>query len=68
MVMDNSKIKRFVPEFLATTRFRDGIERTLRWFDADPSRRAVDEEAGRRYDRLLSVYERGLETARREFA
>jgi nucleoside-diphosphate-sugar epimerase len=68
MVMDNSKIKRFVPEFLATTRFRDGIERTLRWFDADPSRRAVDEEASRRYDRLLSVYERGLEMARREFA
>jgi nucleoside-diphosphate-sugar epimerase len=68
VVMDNTKIKRFVPDFVATTRFRDGMERTLRWFDGDAARRVVDEAANRRYDRLLAVYERGLELAKREFS
>jgi nucleoside-diphosphate-sugar epimerase len=68
VVMDNTKIKRFVPDFLATTRFRDGIEKTLRWFDSDASRRVVDAEANHRYDRLLAAYERGLQLARREFS
>ena len=36
-IFDNSKIKRFVPGFAATTRYRDGIARTIAWFDADPS-------------------------------
>ena len=31
-VFDNMKIKQFVPEFMATTRFREGIARTLAWF------------------------------------
>ncbi|MGA2450426.1 MAG: SDR family oxidoreductase [Polyangiaceae bacterium] len=68
VVMDNTKIKRFVPDFAATMRFRDGMERTLRWFDGDASRRVVDDEANRRYDRLLSAYARGLDLAKREFA
>ena len=41
-IFDNSKIKRFVPDFVATTRYRDGIARTIAWFDADPARREVD--------------------------
>ena len=68
VVMDNTMIKRFVPDFLATTRFRDGIEKTLRWFDGDASRRVVDAEANHRYDRLLAAYERVLQLARREFS
>ena len=37
VVFDNAKIKRFVPEYLATTRFAQGIRQSLAWFDADPS-------------------------------
>jgi len=66
-VFDNSKIKRFVPDFVATTRFRDGIVRSVKWFDADPARREIDDEANAAWDRLIAAYERGLETARREF-
>ena len=66
-VFDNTKIKRLVPDFVATTRFRDGIARTLRWFDADPRRQVIDEAAGARWDRLIAAYDRALETARREF-
>ena len=67
-VFDNSKIKRFVPDFVATTRFRDGIKRTMAWFDADPARREINEEDNAAWDRLIAAYERGLESAKREFA
>jgi nucleoside-diphosphate-sugar epimerase len=67
MVIDNAKIKRFVPDFVATVRFRDGIEHSLAWYDADPARRVVDREADANYDRLIAAYERGLASARKEF-
>lgn len=66
-VFDNSKIKRFVPDFVATTRFRDGIKRTLAWFDADPARQEIDHDADAHYDRLIAAYERGLDAARKDF-
>ena len=67
VVLDNSKIKRFVPGFVATTRFRDGIEASIAWYDADPARRTIDEEANARWDRLIAAYEAGLQAAKREF-
>ena len=66
-VFDNTKIKRFVPDFVATTRFRDGIKRTIAWFDADAARQQIDNEANAAWDRLIAAYARGLEAARREF-
>jgi nucleoside-diphosphate-sugar epimerase len=66
-VFDNSKIKRFVPDFVATTRYRDGIARTVSWYDEDPSRRQVDLEACASWDRLIAAYGRGLDAAAGEF-
>jgi nucleoside-diphosphate-sugar epimerase len=66
-LFDNTKIKRFVSDFVCTTRYREGIARTIAWFDADPARRQIDEEASAAWDRLIAAYERGLEAARREF-
>ena len=66
-VFDNTKIKRFVPDFTTTTRFRTGIARTVAWYDADPARRTVDAEAGAKWDRLIAAYDRGLTQARAEF-
>jgi nucleoside-diphosphate-sugar epimerase len=66
-IFDNTKIKRFVPDFVATTRFRDGIERTVRWFDADPRRQVIDEVANDQWDRIIAAYERGLAAAREAF-
>src|SRR5262249_29431339 len=34
VVFDNTKIKRFVPGYCATTPFVEGIRRTLNWFHA----------------------------------
>jgi nucleoside-diphosphate-sugar epimerase len=67
VVFDNSKIKRFVPGYCATVPFGQGIRRTLAWFDADPARRQIDEEANRQWDRLIEAWERGTSEAVRYF-
>lgn len=64
VVLDNSKIKRFVPEFRAATRFRDGVARSIAWFDADPARQQLDQAFNQRWDTLIAAYERGLDAAR----
>ena len=67
VVMDNTKIKRFVPDFVATTKLRDGVAKSIAWYDADPSRQIIDHEANAKWDKLIAAYERGLEGAKREF-
>lgn len=67
-VFDNTKIKRFVPGFAARTRFADGIRRTVAWFDADPTRKQIDDAANQRWDKLISAYESGLAQARATFS
>lgn len=64
VVMDNTKIKRFVPDFVATTRFRDGVARSVAWFEADAARRSVDPAFDRKWDALVEAYRRGLESAK----
>jgi nucleoside-diphosphate-sugar epimerase len=66
-LFDNTKIKRLVPDYVATTRYRDGIAGTIKWFDADPRRQVVDAATSAKWDRLIAAYERGLGAARREF-
>ena len=61
MIFDNSKIKRFVPDFKATIPFREGLRRTREWFDADPKRKesataALNFEAA--LDRVLAAWHR----------
>ena len=63
VVFDNSKIKRFVPDYVATTRFDQGIRRSLAWFDADSSRKLIDAEANAAWDKLIAAYENGLAAA-----
>jgi len=67
VVFDNSKIKRFVPDYCATTPFARGIRETLAWFDADAARRQIDEEANARWDKLIEAYEKGQAEAMRAF-
>ncbi|MFO1475359.1 MAG: SDR family oxidoreductase [Verrucomicrobiota bacterium] len=56
VVFDNSKIKRFVPGFQATIPFREGIRRTLAWFDADEKRRRVDAAVNAEMDRVIAAW------------
>jgi nucleoside-diphosphate-sugar epimerase len=66
-VFDNTKIKRFVPGYCATTPFGQGIRRTLAWFDADPARKVIDADANATWDKLIEAYEKGMSEAVREF-
>jgi nucleoside-diphosphate-sugar epimerase len=63
VVFDNSKIKRIVPDFCATTPFARGIEQTLAWFDADPAHQQIDPAVDQQWDRLISAYDQGLHNA-----
>ena len=67
VVFDNSKIKRFVPDYCATVPFGQGVRETIAWFDADPIRRQVDDDANATWDRLIDAYERGMAEASRRF-
>ena len=58
-IFDNSKIKTFVPGFKATIPFYEGVRRTLAWFDADPSRKVVDDAANATIDKIIEAYQRG---------
>jgi nucleoside-diphosphate-sugar epimerase len=67
VVFDNSKIKRFVPDYRATVSFAEGIRRSLAWFEADPRRKLIDDAANARWDKLISLYEKGLAEAVQAF-
>lgn len=56
-VFDNSKIKRFIPGFQATIPFFRGIRRTLDWFNADPARQVINENANAAIERILTAYQ-----------
>lgn len=53
-VFDNSKIKRFVPEYAPHITLREGLARSLRWFEAHPEAKVVDEEYDAWTDALIA--------------
>jgi nucleoside-diphosphate-sugar epimerase len=55
-IFDNSKIKRFVPGFEAKITFKEGIKRTVQWFEADPSRMVIDEGNNDFIDNVIKAY------------
>ncbi len=55
VVFDNTKIKTWVPGFRCEIPFREGIRRTIAQFDADESRRRVDDAVNRDLDHILKV-------------
>jgi len=62
-VFDNTKIKTFVPGFVATVSFAEGIRESVRWFEAHPERCTVDEGLNARCDRMIEASEAALRSA-----
>jgi nucleoside-diphosphate-sugar epimerase len=58
VIFDNSKIKTFVPGFVATIPFKIGIKRTIDWFEADKSRQLIDPGYDRYMDDIITAYKR----------
>jgi nucleoside-diphosphate-sugar epimerase len=65
LVFDNSKIKRFVPGWEVVVPFAEGVARSMKWFEADPVRKVIDEEWSAKLDRIVEAYEAGWPTAPR---
>jgi nucleoside-diphosphate-sugar epimerase len=57
IIFDNTKIKRFVPEFSAVIPFNRGIQRTLEWFESDPARQIIRKETDDWMDKIINKYE-----------
>ena len=56
VVFDNAKVRRLVPEYVATTPFWRGAKEIVAWYDADESRRVVDAELDATLDRIVERY------------
>ncbi len=59
VIFDNSKIKRFVPDYVARIPFHEGVRRTLAWFQADERRMQVSPEDHAPIERILEAYGAG---------
>ncbi|MEM7799003.1 MAG: SDR family oxidoreductase [Chloroflexota bacterium] len=60
MVLDNSKIKRVVPDFAATTPFYAGAKEIVEWYAADPARQEIEQSWNELFERLLNGHARML--------
>jgi nucleoside-diphosphate-sugar epimerase len=59
-VFDNSKIKKFVPEFHCEVPWSEGVRRSISWHEAGDSRMSIDTEANEVWDRILAAYQRAF--------
>ncbi len=59
-VFDNSKIKRFVPEYSCEVTWADGVRRSLAWFEANREFQTIDHEMNSTWDRMISSYEQAF--------
>ena len=60
VVFDNSKIKRFVPDFNCEVTWAEGVRRVIEWFEENASRRTVDAEMNTMWDKIIAGYERAF--------
>jgi len=60
VIFDNSKIKKYVPDFTAIISFKEGIKRTIDWFDAKPERKIIRKETDDMMDRIIHLYEKNI--------
>lgn len=56
VIFDNSKIKRFVPDYQARVPWREGIRRSIAWFEADPGRMRIVDAHNAIHDRVLAAW------------
>jgi nucleoside-diphosphate-sugar epimerase len=54
VVFDNTKVKAFVPGFVATIPWQVGAREIIDWYDADASRRVIDPKTTAAFERLIA--------------
>lgn len=64
VVFDNAKLKRLVPEFVATTRFDQGIKSTVAHILAKPELQREDQEFDQWCDKVIQALEAAVQAIR----
>ncbi len=59
-VFDNSKIRRFVPDFVCEVPWSEGVRRALAWYEADPARQTIDAQMNQTWDTIINAYLRAF--------
>lgn len=54
VIFDNAKVKRLVPDYVATIPFAEGAREIVEWHDADASRRGIDDALNARLDAVVA--------------
>jgi len=62
-ILDNSKIKRLVPDFLCTTPFSQGAREMIAWYRANPAAQKINPAFNDTCDRILAAYARAWPAA-----
>ena len=62
-VFDHSTLSRLVPEFATRHHFRDSVNESVAWFQADSSRRGLDDGANALWDRIIDRYTAAIDAA-----
>ena len=57
-VFDNSKIKKFVPDFKCEKSFADTIKESVDWFMEDPKRREIDNNEDKLIESIIRAWEK----------
>lgn len=60
VVFDNSKIKSLVPDFNCEVKWPEGLRRSLKWFEEDPSRQTIDDDMNNMWDKIITAYEKAF--------
>ena len=60
VVFDNSKIKRFVPDYSCEVTWAEGLRRSLAWFEAHPQFQTIEAEMNTMWDSLIAGYEKAF--------
>jgi nucleoside-diphosphate-sugar epimerase len=57
MIFDNSKIKKFVPEFSAEIAYKDGVKEIMAWYNNNPDYQTVNQEFNRLIEKIISDFQ-----------
>lgn len=56
VVFDNSKIKKFVPEYNCKVKWSEGVRRSLAWFESHPEFQTIDHDSIKMMENILEAY------------
>jgi nucleoside-diphosphate-sugar epimerase len=58
VVFDNSKIKRFVPDYHCEVKWAEGVRRSIKWHEDHPQFHAIDNEMNAVWDKIIAAHEK----------